>query len=139
MFFEAKDGRAFPVSRIAAIQPPRDGARLVRLVDGEAVEVSAGQIEALNHGVVSAFAALADTYVVTLEDEAAGGRIWKSAVVGWCVAADGRSHPVTADGVHGGDEVCVLTPDGRVTQAGRGLWKSLDDWSTSLRRERQAA
>src|SRR5262245_34377499 len=118
MFFEAKDGRAFPVSRILMIHPPREGIARVELTDGDTVEAAQSGLEALKREVVAAFPAQPDTFVVTLDSEEAGGRVWKAAVIGWRLTADGRAYPVTAAGAAPTDVVhCILTPDGKVTQS----------------------
>jgi hypothetical protein len=98
MFFEAKDGRAFPVNRISMIHPPRDGVARVELTNGEVVETLSDHIAALKREVVAAFPAQPDTYVVTVDSEEAGGRVWKAAVIGWRLTGDGRAYPVTAAG-----------------------------------------
>jgi hypothetical protein len=139
MFFRTKDGRAYPLGRIRAIHPPRHGAVLVTLDAGEVVEAHPYEVGELSRRPVTSFAAQPETYVVRLQDD--GGEVDKIAVLGWCVAADGKTYPVTVNGVNDGvaDALSVLTPDGKVMRPDAGLWDSIDACVASLRAALKAA
>jgi hypothetical protein len=141
MFFRTKDGRAYPVGRIRAIHPPRGETVLVALDAGEVVEAHAAEIAELARRPVGAFAALPETYVVRVAGEAGDGEVGKTPVLGWCVGADGRTWPVTVNGVNdgGAEPLSVLTPDGKVMRPDAELWDSIDACVASLRAALRAA
>jgi len=99
--FRAKDGRAYPVARIRAIHPPRPDAIAVALDGGEVVEAWPSDIAELARRPVLGFAAQEGAYVVRLEGASAGDEVSKTAIVGWCVGMDGKTYPVTVNGVNG--------------------------------------
>ena len=139
MFFRTKDGRAYPVSRIRAIHPPRPDAISVALDGGEVVEAWPADIAELARRPVLAFGAEAGAYVVRIDD--ASPEVGKTAIVGWCVGMDGKTYPITVNGVNDGgvDALAVMTPDGKVTRPDAGLWDSIDACVASLRAALKAA
>jgi hypothetical protein len=142
MYFEAKDGRRYPVSRILTIHPVKDNSVRVELTDGAAAEAYPHVIDDLNRCPVSTFAAQPETYIVSLNEEGDEERFWKTPVVGWCVAVDGKTYPITADGVNDGampHRLCILTPDGKVTEPDHCMWASVDAWIASQQPDQKAA
>lgn len=141
MFFRAKDGRAYPVARIRAIHPPRPDAIAVALDGGEVVEAWPSDIAELARRPVLAFPAQEGAFVVRLEGAAAPDEISKTAIVGWCVGMDGKTYPVTVNGVNDGvaEALAVMTADGKVTRPDAELWDSIDACVASLRAALKAA
>ena len=138
MFFEAKDGRSYPINRIVSVLPTRDGKTRVELTGGAVVEGRAECLAELNRRPACAFVAQVGTFVVSLDD--ATGEVSTTPVLGWCLALDGKTYPVTADGVNGGsgDALAIRTPDGRVAQPLAGAWDNLDAWAASRGEPRAA-
>ncbi|HWF77490.1 MAG TPA: hypothetical protein VN694_09970 [Caulobacteraceae bacterium] len=141
MFFRTKDGRAYPVSRIRAIHPPRPDAISVSLDGGEVVEAWPGDIAELARRPVQAFAAQAGAYVVRIDEALSAGEASMTAVLGWSVGMDGRTYPVTVNGVNDGvaEALAVLTADGKVSRPDADLWDSIDACVDSLRAALKAA
>jgi hypothetical protein len=141
MFFRAKDGRAYPVARIRAIHPPRPDAIAVALDGGEVVEAWPSDIAELARRPVLGFAAQEGACVVRLEGASAGDEVSKTAIVGWCVGMDGKTYPVTVNGVNDGvaEALAVMTADGKVSRPDAGLWDSIDACIASLRAALKAA
>lgn len=139
MFFRTKDGRAYPVSHIRAIHPPRPDAISVALDGGEVVEAWPDEIAGLARRPVLAFAAQEGACVVRID--AAGAEVSKTAVLGWCVGMDGRTYPVTVNGVNdgGAEALAVMTADGKVSRPDAELWDSIDACVASLRAALRAA
>ncbi|HEX3408503.1 MAG TPA: hypothetical protein VHS81_14810, partial [Caulobacteraceae bacterium] len=63
------------------------------------------------------------------------------AILGWCVGMDGRTYPVTVNGVNDGvaEALAVLSADGKVSRPDAGLWDSIDACVASLREALRAA
>jgi hypothetical protein len=141
MFFRAKDGRAYPVARIRAIHPPRPDAIAVALDGGEVVEAWPSDIAELARRPVLGFAAQEGACVVRLEGASAGDDVSKTAIVGWCVGMDGKTYPVTVNGVNDGvaEALAVMTTDGKVSRPDAELWDSIDACIASLRAALKAA
>lgn len=139
MFFRTKDGRAYPVSRIRAIHPPRPDAVSVALDGGEVVEAWPREIAELARRPVLAFGAQEGAYVVRIDE--AGAEVSKAAIVGWSVGLDGKTYPVTVNGVNDGvaDALAVMTADGRVSRPDAEPWESIDACVASLRGALKAA
>lgn len=141
MFFRTKDGRAYPVGRIRAIHPPKPDAISVALDGGEVVEAWPSDIAELARRPVLAFAARDGAYVVRIDEATSGAEASKTAIVGWGVGMDGRTYPVTVNGVNDGvaEALAVLTADGKVSRPDAELWDSIDACVASLRAALKAA
>ncbi len=141
MFFRTKDGRAYPVSRIRAIHPPKPDAVSVALDGGEVVEAWPSDIAELARRPVLAFGAQEGAYVVRIDGASNGAEVGKTAIVGWCVGMDGKTYPVTVNGVNDGvaEALTVLTADGKVSRPDAELWDSIDACIASLRAALKAA
>lgn len=130
VFFQAKDGCFYPISRIVRIRPVKDYIATIELTGGQEVEVDDFHLDQMIGQTVSSFAAQPETYVISpMTDDP--DELYKSPVIGWVIAANGSVRPVTALGINDGDTdtVAVLAPNGTITEY--GIADSLEDWKKS--------
>jgi hypothetical protein len=132
-FFQAQNGRSYPVNRIVAIHPAKNNTTEVEIEGGAVVIAYPAEIERLERRAVTSFPAQPGTFIVSRSNDADADedQVWKTPVVGWCVAANGTAYPITIDGVNddAGDQcLSVLMPDGTVVERFTVPWPSLDTW-----------
>ncbi len=144
ILIEAKNGRHYPANRIVSIGPSEvrrgEGITELELEGVGYVEFYSWRIDAFLRQPDRTLEVQPGTYIVRLDDESPEG-IWKTLMVGWSVAQDGKLYPVTVHGVNDLEDIAhfILTPDGRVTQSEGDTWESVEVFVQSHREERAAA
>jgi hypothetical protein len=130
-FIQAKNKRLYPATRFVSIGPEivRDDEAVVdvEIEGGGTVVFYAHRISEFLRQPVAALAAAPETYIVRIDETVPGG-FWRTEVIGWSFARDGRTYPVTAEGLNDGEDTYhyVQTPDGRVSQPESGSWSSVE-------------
>jgi hypothetical protein len=143
-FIEAKNGRRYSANRIVSIGLSEtrrgEGITEVELEGAGPVEFYTWRVEEFLRQPVSTFPAQPGTHILRLDEEDPSG-FWKTLVIGWAVARDGRLYPVTAEGVNDCEEKehFVLTPDGRVSQSDCGSYGTVEIWLKHCQNQSLAA
>lgn len=131
MFFEARDGRRYPIAAIAAIRKVRADENEVELAGFKRVIASD---RALQRAIVSTLPAQPETCIVRADVDAVGG-FWLTPVIAWALTLSDHMLPVTANGLNDGTDEWhfILTPDRRVSRAGDRSWNNLEGFLASQR------
>lgn len=143
-YIRAKNGRLYPANRIVSIGPfETPGGECITEVELEGcglIEFHSNVIREFLREPTHVIAAQPETYIVRSDEEAVGG-FWKMLVIGWGTGRDGRLYPITSDGVNDGtdEDLCVLTPDGRVSHPELGSWETVEVFLAEERRTHRVA
>lgn len=127
MFADA--ATSVPLSQVKKVKRI-DGERLrLTMQDGSEVETHEFQwAYATQHQFQSVIPAAPGTLLICTDGDEDYAPKYFEPVVGWGVMSTGNPRPLTHYGVSDEYDPHVLHPDGRVTNAGGGVFKSLEEY-----------
>lgn len=144
MFVTLKDAKTeVPLSEVKLVEESRGELVVLTMNDGSTFETYRHQwAQATRYQFQQVLPATPGTLLLCLDENDSYAPEYFEPVIGWAIHAAGGVQPLTHYGLPEDENPLVQHPDGRITNAGGGVYKSLEEYLSLLaeaKAEAQAA